>query len=396
MKAFLALLLGFAVFVGGCSKSEQPKSPAEQEEKPAAAKRAENPENNMLHIESSMLRDLDITTTKVEERDKGESTSMLGELRVNETTYAEVGAPIASRVVAVHAGPGQVVKVGQALATLQSMELGKARADLLTAQSRVELAGRALQRKQRLAGERIVAQREVQEAEAELASAQAEFRAAKAALRALGTAAGDAAGANDSPEYTLRSSVRGVVIERRAVRGQMADPAEPLFRVGDLSTLWLTVQAYERDAVRVRVGALARATFPALPGRTFTGKVTLVGKEVQSQSRTVPVRIDISNKEGVLRPGMSATAFLKLGDGTERVLALPAAALQRIEEQWIVFVPQGEDKFEMRAVGRGRDLGGEVEILSGLKPGESVVVDGSFLLKAQAEKAHGAGEEHAH
>ena len=96
-------------------------------------------------------------------------------------------------------------------------------------------------------------------------------------------------------------------------------------------------------------------------------------------------------------PGMSGTAWLPVGDPDARVTAVPLAALQRLENQWIAFVPSDEPgAFEKRVVGRGRDLGGEVEILSGLAPGEQVVVEGAFLLKAEAEKARGAGDHHDH
>jgi cobalt-zinc-cadmium efflux system membrane fusion protein len=77
-------------------------------------------------------------------------------------------------------------------------------------------------------------------------------------------------------------------------------------------------------------------------------------------------------------------------------MTVPAAALQRIEDEWVVFVPQSQERFEIRRVGRGRDLGGEVELLSGVKPGETVVVDGAFLLKAEADKSRGEGEDHEH
>lgn len=124
--------------------------------------------------------------------------------------------------------------------------------------------------------------------------------------------------------------------------------------------------------------------------------MTLVGKQVEPESRTVPVRIEIDNRDGSLRPGMSATAWLTVGQDGGKVLAVPAASLQRRQERWIVFIPKSDTEFEMREVGRGRDLGGEVEILSGLKPRETVVVDGAFLLKAQAERSFGEGEEHEH
>jgi cobalt-zinc-cadmium efflux system membrane fusion protein len=180
------------------------------------------------------------------------------------------------------------------------------------------------------------------------------------------------------------------------MQGQMADPARPLFRVADLSRLWLTVHAFERDAVRVRVGSPARISFAALPGQTFNGNVTLVGKQVDVDSRTVSVRVEVANQQRLLRPGMSGTAFVPLGKGSEKVVAIPVAALQRIENDWVVFIPAAKDSFEMRIVGRGRDLDGEIEIVSGLKAGEKVVVEGAFLLKAEAEKLKGEGKEHEH
>jgi cobalt-zinc-cadmium efflux system membrane fusion protein len=263
---------------------------------------------------------------------------------------------------------------------------------MITAQSHVDLARQVLERKRRLGAERIVSQREIQEAEASVASAEAELRSAHAALQSLGLASTDA-GTLDSPQYMLRSPVAGVVIERAGMQGQMADPSQPLFRIADLRLLWLTVHAFERDAVRIRPGAKAKIVFAALPGQTFTGKVTLVGEQVDLDSRTVPVRIEVRNDRRTLRPGMSATAFLTAGNGTGKLLAVPAASLQRTGERWVVFVPRSEDEFEIRTVGRGRDLGGEVEILSGLKAGETVVVDGAFLLKAQVERSQGGEHE---
>jgi cobalt-zinc-cadmium efflux system membrane fusion protein len=176
----------------------------------------------------------------------------------------------------------------------------------------------------------------------------------------------------------------------------MADPAQPLFRIGDLSQLWLVVHAFERDAVRLTPGTTARVSFSALPGRAFTGNVALVGKQVDASSRTIPVRIVVANSEQLLRPGMSATAWVPVGKSSEKMVTVPVAALQRIENEWLVFLPTGQDSFEIRPVGRGRDLGTEIEIVSGLKPGERVVIEGAFLLKAEAEKARGEGSEHEH
>jgi cobalt-zinc-cadmium efflux system membrane fusion protein len=357
---------------------------------PEAAERSG--ESGVLRIAPEMLRDLRVTTSRVEARPASEEVVMLGEVGVNEDAYAEVGVPVQARVVAVRAALGEKVRAGQVLAELQSMELGRSRGEHDTAAARVRLAQRALERKTRLARERIVPQREVQEAEAALAEAQASLRAAGAALGTMGTSAGGA----DASRFALRSPVSGVVIERDAVRGEIAEPTHTLFRVGDLARLWLRVHAYERDAVRIPPSASARVTFPALPGATYTARVTTVGRQVEATSRTIPVQLVIDNPEGVLRPGMSARASVPVGSSTGTILTVPLAALQRVAEDWCVFIPRSEGAFEVRSVGRGRDIGGEVEVVKGLSAGERVVVEGSFLLKAEADKARGEGGHHDH
>jgi membrane fusion protein, heavy metal efflux system len=379
-----------ALLIAGCSRpSQQPNAPPEA--KTEQAHDAKSPDN-LLHIESEMMRDLRITTSAVEQRHGGEGVSLLGEVTVNEDTYSQVGAPIAARLVKINTGPGQHVKKGEQLAVLQSTEIGKARSESITAQARLQLAQQTLERKKRLAGERIVAQRDVQEAEAAVASAEADVRASRSTLQAL-----DATdNASDNSQLSLRAPISGMVIERTALLGQLAEPAQPLFKIADLSTVWLNVHAFERDAVRLQSGKTARVTLPALPGQTFQAKVTLIGKQVDAASRTVPVRIAITNSSGVLRPGMSATAWVPLGESSQKIITVPAASVQRIENKWYVFIPRSIDTFELRQVGRGRDLEGEIEVVSGLNPGETVVVDGAFLLKAEAEKSRGEGKEHEH
>jgi cobalt-zinc-cadmium efflux system membrane fusion protein len=138
----------------------------------------------------------------------------------------------------------------------------------------------------------------------------------------------------------------------------------------------------------------ARLVFPALPGQDFSGTVALVGQQVERESRTFPVRIDVRNTGNALRPGMTASAAVPVGGSGDLILTVPIAAVQRVRNEWSVFIPRDESTFEIRSIGRGRDLGGEVEVLSGLTAGESVVVDGAFLLKAQAERGEADHDEH--
>lgn len=391
MRAGIVLMVIATLILTGCNKHvEETKNPKTAQ--PGLSGSANQSSEHILHIKPEMLRDIRVTTAPVEVRPGGEGVQLLGELTVNESAYAQVGAPVASRVVSVLAAPSQFVRKEQELAILRSPDIGKARADYITAETRLDLARKTFERKRNLSRENIVPVREVQEAEANVATAEADVRASRAALGALG--AMDEF--SDTSEVVLRSPIAGTVIERAAIQGQMADPAQPLFRIGDMSRLWLIAHAFERDAVRVIVGSPARITFAALPGRTFMGKVTVIGKQVDAGSRTVPVRVEVANAEQLLRPGMSATAWVPLGKSSEKVIAVPVASLQRIESEWLVFVPVDQDTFEIRRVGRGRDLDTEIEIVSGLKAGERIVVEGAFLLKAEVEKARSEGSEHEH
>jgi len=349
-----------------------------------------------VKIDPEMLRDLRITTAEVESRPGGEGVTVLGEIRVGQDAYAEVGSAIPARILKVLVRAGDKVTAGQALVELQSVELGKARAAYLAAKARAELTRKTAERKRGLAADKIISEGELQAVEAEAMAAAAEVKAAKSSLTALGASPQELETEGDSSKLVLRSPIAGVVIDRDASLGQVAGPSKALLKIGELSALSLVVHAFERDAVRVKPGTVARVILPALPGRGFEATVAAVGQQVELASRTIAVRLELPNPQGLLRPGMSASAFIPIGAGEANIVSVPAAALQRANDGWLVFTPQREGVFELREVGRGRDLGGEVEILSGLQPGEAVVVEGAFLLKAELEKSRGEGDHHAH
>ena len=399
MNPILLLLAACLASAAACGRSQQADDghPDRHDREELIAPGAARSGDDVLRIVPEMMRDLRVTTAPVEERGAVEGASVLGELGPNEDAYAIVASPISARIRRMLARPAERVGVGQPLAELESVELGRARAELLASRARLDLAHRTLTRTRDLTAERIAPRRELEEAEARAATARADVTAAEAALGALGIRE-EAPGVrpSESGRFVLRSPIAGTVIERTGAQGEVAEPGHALFRVGDLSHMWLTVHAFERDAVALRIGSVAEVFFSALPGRAYAGPITNIGGQVDAQSRTVPIRIAIDNTDDILRPGMSATAVLPAGDQQERILAVPTAALQRLANGWYVFVPRGEAAFEMRQVGRGRDLTGEVEILSGLRAGEQVVVEGSFLLKAEAEQARGEGGHHEH
>jgi membrane fusion protein, heavy metal efflux system len=345
----------------------------------------------VVRIARDMLRDLRITTAAAEARAAGERVTVLGELAVDQDLYAEIASPVSARVAKILVKAGDVVTAEQKMVELHSPELGTARAELAAAKTRAAAATAELERKRDLAGDNLVTKRELAEAEAAAKTAEAEVKVAAAALEVFG------GGGGGTSRFALRTPVAGTVIERSVALGQLADPSKTLFRVADLSTLWLTAHVFERDAVRVRPGGTAAISLAALPGQTVEATVAQIGNEVDPSSRTISVRLDVPNPTGELRPGMSATVALPLGETGGAIVTVPLAAVQRVADHWVVFLPGSEEGvFDVRRIGRGRELGGEVEVLSGLAAGTRVVVDGAFLVKAEADKARGEGGGHDH
>lgn len=343
-----------------------------------------------LHVSPDLARDLRVSTVAAGAEAGAERVVLLGEVVAHEDGRASVATPIAARVLRVHVATGATVARGAALAELESVEVGRARADLLAARAHAARATAALERKRGL-GE-VVSRAELESAEAEATVAQAELRSAEAGVSALGV--GTTLPDPVDGRFTLRAPLGGTVLERAVAVGQVVDAEETLFRLADLARLQVEAHAYERDAVRLRPGAHADVALSALPGVSLPASVARVGAEVDVTARTVAVRLDLA-PDPRLRPGMAATATVDAtGAEGEPVVTVPAGALQRFGGGWVVFVPDGPDAYAIRAVGRGRDLGAAVEVLSGLAAGETVVLDGAFLLKAEAEKRQGGGEGH--
>jgi cobalt-zinc-cadmium efflux system membrane fusion protein len=380
-----------------CSESAAPPDESHADEH-AEIHDAEAPaEDGVLEIEPAMRRDLRLTTAPVERRADVAGSLALGELRASEAGVAEIASPVEARVLRLLAAPGDVVKAGQPLVELQSVELGRAWAEYLAADARLGLARSTEERERALSAGGVSARKELEAAQAETTAAAATLRAARGALESLGVSDPDAgAGAEAAAgRFSLAAPLDGTVLARDAVVGRFVHPGETLFRQADLATLWLVVHAAERDALRVRLDATADVLLPALPGVALTGRVAWIGAEVDAGTRTVPVRVELANPDGRLRPGLSGSAALPL-EGAGEMLVVPSAAVQRHEDGWCVFQPAGEGRFSCRPIGRGRELGGQVEILSGVAEGETVVVDGAFLLRAELERRVGGGGAHEH
>jgi Cu(I)/Ag(I) efflux system membrane fusion protein len=182
----------------------------------------------------------------------------------------------------------------------------------------------------------------------------------------------------------FRSPITGVVIEKPAMQGMRFMPGEKLYRIAEMSSLWLLAEVFEQDMAGIRIGQSAQIRVNAYPEKVFDGTVLFVYPNVTPETRTARVRIDIGNIEGLLRPDMYANVELATGGSAGKRLAIPDSAVLDSGDRQLVLVQRGEGLFDPREVKLGRRGDGYVEVLKGLKAGEHVVVSANFLIDSES------------
>jgi Cu(I)/Ag(I) efflux system membrane fusion protein len=182
----------------------------------------------------------------------------------------------------------------------------------------------------------------------------------------------------------LRAPANGVVLEKPSVAGMRFMPGEVLYRIGDLSSVWLIADVFEQDLGLVRQGQPAKIRVDAYPGREFDGKVSFVYPTFTAETRTAKVRVELSNPGGALKPAMYAQVEIAAARGDAKTLSVPDSAVLDTGTRQVVLVRRGEGLFEPRPVKLGMRADGYVQVLEGLGEGENVVVSANFLIDAES------------
>lgn len=307
---------------------------------------------------------------------------------------AAIGARVSGRVVEVFVNTGDRVGRSDPLLAIESAEVGRAWADLVSARARERVARRARDRQEELLDGRVTSVRAFEEAQGTWEVADAELRAALTRLASLGIAAPGEPPANPA-RVTLFSPIVGSVTARAASLGAWVEPSDILLQVIDLAEVWLEAAVYEQDMRYVDVGQRVQVEVRAFPDEVFLGTVDRLAGVLDEKTRSIGVRIVLTNEGGRLRPGMFATARIQgtHAHETRQLIAIPWAAVQEIDGHQAVFVRAGEGVFEVRTVHTAARAGDFVEVLTGLDIGEEVVANGSFLLKGQLLRSELAEDE---
>jgi len=389
----IALLL-VASLCGACSKS----APAETSN--ANPSVSPSPQNSGIEVEIVTAKPIEWAITAS------------GKILVTEDRVATIGPIHEGRIVKLFAGQGSAVRKGQRLASLVSADIDEAEAEYLKALADLENANRTsaaevkfnqanYDRNKLLFDKEITARKNLQQAEHDLELAKATAANATASAKVavsnarrhllilgLSDSAIDSLAKKQnlgSSVFALTAPISGVVVERNGSIGATVGTDANLFKIIDLSSVWIDASVFEKDLERVRLGQAVKVTIPAFPESTFYGKVILISSVVDPETRTVQVRTEVANRDGRLKPDMFANVEI-VSAAKDTAISIPLSAVLDDGGRSVVFVADGNE-YKKKDVTLGIKSEDRVEITEGLAEGDKVVVKGNYLLMEQSKGA---------
>jgi cobalt-zinc-cadmium efflux system membrane fusion protein len=372
--AALALLGAAALPLAACQSA------------PAATKQEAQPPQDQVWLTEQQVRDAKVQIEPVGRHPVGDAIVTSGKIAFDDLRVSHVFSPVTGRISRILADPGQRVKKGAPLATIESPDVGNAFADLDKAQADLIASEHEARRQQELFEAHAGSERDFETAQDNFRKARAEVERARQKARLFRGSSADKV----SQEFTLRAPIDGEVIARNVnpgaeVLGQYSGgSAVELFTVGELDTVWVFADVFEMDLAKVKRGAPVSVKVVAYPDKVFSGQVDWISDALDPTARTVRVRCSIPNPGRELKPEMYATVTIMVD--APPVAAIPRSAILRIGDQTVVFVqdgktPDGRLKFTRRVIAVNEEEGSDyVPIVRGLIPGDRVVTSGSILL----------------
>jgi cobalt-zinc-cadmium efflux system membrane fusion protein len=353
--------------------------------KPAEVLAAQS-DPSQIEVTSALASNLTLGTPQMHE-----VTGLLqvsARVETDASRIARVGSPVGGRILKLVFFEGQSVRPGTVLATLHSTDLSDAQLALVKAYSQKHLAEAATKRAEQLVAADVIGHAELERRQAELLQASTEAASYRTQLRGLGMSEAHiqrlVTTHELSADYSIVTPKGGVILERKVTIGQVVQPAEPAFTIADLSSVWIVANVPEEDAGVLRKAMEVVVQVPALPNQKISGHLSYVSPIVDPATRTVQVRMDVANPQGLYRP--DELASMTFTGHTEHKLTVPQTAVVRQENKDYIFVQTAPYKFLLREVILGEETGDRRVLQSGIREGERIVLDGAFHLNNQRKQ----------
>ncbi|MBF4988287.1 MULTISPECIES: efflux RND transporter periplasmic adaptor subunit [unclassified Methylophilus] len=374
----------FFILLSGCSSKSNQAEGAKTE--PSTVATEAKTDEDLIKLSNSEIQQSGVTIAKVTKQPIQDQLSFTANILANQNKLAHVTPRIEGKLSKVIANLGDHVKTGQTLAEIDSIQMGEARAQFRSSKTDLALAQANFDRISKLYEDKVVPQKQFIESQSALERAKSALYADSERLRMYG-----GLGQPSGSTYVLKAPFNGIVIEKNAVIGELANPADTIFTIADMSTVWIDADVPERDLQYLEVGKTASVTVTAYPDEVFTGKVSYLSSVVDKTTRTVKARIELPNADQKLRIDMFAKVVLN-HSGTKEVLVAPNTSVVMVQGIPNVYVSV-EGGFKARAVELGARYNEYVEIKTGLTEDESIVQTGVYALKARQLKSQ-ISDEH--
>ena len=316
-------------------------------------------------VSPARVQTLGVKTAVAEMRVVDAAVRAVGRVELNERAVVDVAPRFEGWIERLHVNAvGDPVRRGQPLFTIYSPEL--------------QSAGEELRIAERLARDSAATDPIASEAARRLADAT------RARLQNWQVAAPHNGEGELAQRQTFHSPANGVVLEKNAVQGARFMPGEAVYRIADLAKVWVIADIFERDLARVRVGQPATVTLDAFPDRRFDAKVGYLYPTLNVETRSTRIRLELDNREGLLRPGMFAHVELASGSPTPRV-TVPTSAVIDDGVRQVVLIALDEGRFRPQPVRLGERGTEHVEVLEGVEAGDRVVTSANFLIDSESQ-----------
>jgi len=313
-----------------------------------------------------------------------------GEVTADQDRTLQIMPKAGGVIVELKKTLGDDVRANDTLALIESQDIPAAWATYYVARSKADLADNQFARNETLWNKKVIAEEDYLVSKQGATEAQAQLKAAIQKLALFGidpTKIPEKASANfTSSRVPVTAPMTGTIVEKKIAIGDQVTEQSPLFRLANLDKVWVIANAFEPDMACLKVGLQTSVRLRAYPRRTFEGTITWVSQVLDEKTRTLAVRVELDNQERLLKPGSFARVLVRVPEKSTS-LSVPPAAVQRQDKDQIVFVDEGSGIYRRRVVKTALQAPGAIEIVQGLKAGERVVTEGSFILKSELEKS---------
>lgn len=388
MKNIFYILL-IIMLISGCGEKKNEENTEVKTDK-------NEKENVSVYLSKDAREKINLKTELIKEEQFNSYIKIPAVIVTDQNFEAQVGPIVAGRVKKVFVNVGSYVSAGQTLMLIEGLEIGVLKAEFMKAKTTLSFTEQEYNRQKSLSEQNAGSQKNLISSKAEYEKALAEFNAMDKKIHSIGLKDDDIINdKNDlhsAGDLAIKSPISGVIAERNVVVGQYIETSSIAFKIMNTKSLLVEGQIYESDYYKLGNNKSIEFRTPSLPDEVFLCDVTYKGQTIDEKTRTIKIRAKVNNPRNKLMPQMFGDLIIKLAESRKGIF-VPTSAIHKDNEQAYVFLQENDSTFRITEIKTGAEFDDKVEIVSGLKEKDIIVINGVFELKSELQKeTFGEGE----